>query len=78
MQQRPGAVFCAAITLIVAFVAWAALWRENLSGVMTAASNWSAANIGWAYLAVTSGCIVLLLYLGISRFGRIPPARRGR
>ncbi|MGO1409888.1 BCCT family transporter [Microbacterium sp.] len=71
MQQRPGAVFCAAITLIVAFVAWAALWPENLSGVMTAASNWSAANIGWAYLAVTSGCIVLLLYLGISRFGRI-------
>ncbi|WP_105565259.1 BCCT family transporter [Microbacterium halophytorum] len=71
MRNRPGAVFWAAIALIVAFVAWAALWPANLSAVMTAASNWSAANIGWAYLVVTTGCIVLMLYLGIGRFGRI-------
>lgn len=71
MRHRPGAVFWASIAVILAFVAWAALSPESLSGAMTAAINWATETVGWSYLVVTTGCIFLLIYLAASRFGRI-------
>lgn len=70
-KAKPGAVFWASIALVVAFVAWAMLSPDSLGGVMTTAMNWAAESIGWSYLVVTLGCIVLLLYLAVSRFGLI-------
>ncbi|WP_306455229.1 BCCT family transporter [Leucobacter celer] len=71
LRKRPSAVFWISVSLIGALVVWAALSPEQVSSVMTSASNWSAQNIGWAYLVVTLGCIVLMLYLGFGRFGRV-------
>lgn len=70
-RYRPGGVFYTSTVLILGFVLWASFWPEHLGATMSAASDWSAQNIGWAYLAVTTGCIVLMLYLAISRFGRV-------
>ena len=71
LKSRPGAVFWVSIGLIFAFVLWAALSPESLGGSMTSAMNWAAESIGWSYLVVTLGCILLLIYLAISRFGII-------
>ena len=71
LRHRPGTAFWASIALILAFVAWAALSPDTLSGAMTAAINWSTDTVGWSYLVVTTGCIFLLAYLAFSRFGRI-------
>ncbi|APX02496.1 BCCT family transporter [Arthrobacter sp. QXT-31] len=71
LRHKPGAVFWAAVGLIGAFTAWASLAPENLSAVMTAAMDWVAQSVGWSYLAVTLGCIGLLIYIGLSRFGTI-------
>ena len=71
LRKRPGGVFWVSIGLITAFVLWAALAPEHLSGTMSAASNWAAEHIGWSYLLVTGLCILLMLYLGFSRFGQI-------
>lgn len=70
-RYRPGIVFWVSISLIAAFVAWAAISPESLGGVMTGAINWSAESIGWSYLVVTLGCILLLVYLAFSRFGTV-------
>lgn len=70
-RHRPGAVFYVAVGIIVVFVLWASFAPEHLSETMAVASDWSALNIGWAYLTVTTACIVLMLYLAIGRFGRI-------
>ncbi|UBH04614.1 BCCT family transporter [Leucobacter sp. Psy1] len=70
-RGRPGVVFLVSVALIIAFVVWAAVAPERLGGVMTEASNWAAQNIGWAYLVVTGACIILMLFLGFSRYGRI-------
>ncbi|KUG60417.1 BCCT family transporter [Nesterenkonia jeotgali] len=70
-RSRPSGVFIVSVAALLSFVLWAALAPENLNLVMTAASNWSSQNIGWAYLVVTAGCIVLMIYLGLSRFGKI-------
>jgi choline/carnitine/betaine transport len=33
--------------------------------------DWVAQSVGWSYLVVTLGCIALLVYIALSRFGRI-------
>jgi choline/carnitine/betaine transport len=71
LRHKPGAVFWTSVGLIGAFTAWASLSPDSLSGVMTAAMDWVARSVGWSYLLVTLGCIGLLLYIAISRFGRI-------
>ncbi|MFV0435709.1 MAG: BCCT family transporter [Leucobacter sp.] len=71
LKSRPGAVFWISIALIAAFVAWAMISPDSLGGSMTAAMNWAAQSIGWSYLVVTLGCILLLVYLAMSRFGGI-------
>ncbi len=71
LRNRPGAVFWTSIALIAAFMLWAALSPESLGGAMTTAMNAVAASVGWSYLLVTLGCILMLLYFAFSRFGRI-------
>ncbi|CAG7613659.1 BCCT family transporter [Leucobacter soli] len=71
LKHRPGAVFWISIGLVIAFTLWAMISPETLGGSMTAAMNWAAASIGWSYLLVTLGCIILLVYLAMSRFGGI-------
>ncbi|PTT61342.1 BCCT family transporter [Arthrobacter sp. HMWF013] len=71
LRGKPGAVFWTSVGLIGAFTAWASLSPTSLSGVMTAAMDWVAQSVGWSYLVVTLGCIGLLVYIALSRFGRI-------
>ncbi len=71
LRGRPGSVFWTSVGLIGAFTAWASLSPSSLSTVMTAAMDWVAQSVGWSYLVVTLGCIGLLIYIAISRFGRI-------
>ncbi|GAB5079885.1 BCCT family transporter [Arthrobacter sp. AD-310] len=71
LRGKPGAVFWTSVGLIGAFTAWASLSPDSLSAVMTTAMDWVAQSVGWSYLVVTLGCIGLLVYIAISRFGRI-------
>ncbi|MGO1545278.1 MAG: BCCT family transporter [Gulosibacter sp.] len=71
LRSRPGAVFYLSIGFILAFVAWASISPETLGGAMTSAMNWASETVGWSYLLVAFGCIVLLIYLAASRFGNI-------
>ncbi|WP_448262398.1 BCCT family transporter [Microbacterium aurum] len=71
LRNRPGRVFWLSVSLISAFVAWAAISPASLSTVMTSSVNWVSSTVGWSYLLVTLGCIGLLVFLALSRFGRI-------
>ncbi|WP_129661330.1 BCCT family transporter [Rothia halotolerans] len=71
LRNRPGVVFWGSIVLIAAFILWAGVAPEVLGDVMTSIMNWAAGSVGWTYLLVTLGCILLMVYLAFSRFGRI-------
>lgn len=71
MRRRPGIVFWVSMGVLALFTGWAALWPDALGGTMTSAMDWVAQSIGWVYLIVPLGCIMLLVYLAFSRFGRI-------
>lgn len=70
-RERPGVVLWGSLGLVAAFVLWAGVSPASLSGSMTSAMNWAAGNIGWTYLLVTLGCILLLVYLAFGRFGGV-------
>lgn len=69
--KAPGSVLFISLSLIVVFVLWAAIAPQRLNALMSGASTWSAQYIGWSYLLVTLGCIVLMLFLAFSRYGGI-------
>lgn len=69
--HAPGSVLFVSLALVAVFVLWASLAPEHLSTLMSSASAWSAEYLGWSYLLVTGACILLLLYLALSRYGGI-------
>ena len=71
LRNRPGAVFWTSIALVAAFIAWAAISPDSLGNSMTSAMNWVAGSVGWTYLLVTLGCILLMIFLAFSRFGGV-------
>ena len=66
-----GAVFWGALAIIALFVTWATISATSLNDAMTSAMNAAAGSVGWLYLLVPLGCIGLLIYLALGRFGSI-------
>nr|WP_245192907.1 BCCT family transporter [Kocuria sp. JC486] len=58
--------------LIVGFIVWGFVDTASLTTVSTAALTWTMTNMGWAFNMLAVGLLVYLLYLAISRYGRIP------
>ncbi|MFD5002469.1 BCCT family transporter [Streptomyces mutabilis] len=65
-----GTVFWTSVGIATLFVAWAALFTENLQRVTTASLNWVTATFGWAYLLVTLAILLFLVVLAVSPAGR--------
>ncbi|WP_205745667.1 BCCT family transporter [Egibacter rhizosphaerae] len=66
-------------TVIAAFVVLGATAPELLGTLFDRAQAGIAASLGWYYILVVGGLLVLLVWLGASRFGRIrlgPPDSR--
>ncbi|GAA4511303.1 BCCT family transporter [Brevibacterium yomogidense] len=72
MRPRPvDAVFWGALSIIALFVLWASVSSTSLNDAMTSAMDATARSVGWLYLLVPLGCIALLIYLALSRYGTI-------
>ena len=70
-SRRPDGVFWVALGLIVAFTAWAGLAPEALAGAMGGAMKWTTETVGWIYLAVPLACVLTLILLAFSPYGRL-------
>ena len=66
-----GAVFWVSASVIVVFVAAAALSPTLVEAYATHILDLTARNVGWMYLIVTSAFVVLVFVLGGSRLGQI-------
>ena len=58
--------------LIVAFIGWGVVDTASLTAVSGAALNWTMLNMGWAFNVLAIGLLLYLLYIAVSRYGRIP------
>jgi glycine betaine transporter len=70
-RGRLGSVFWTSVVVAALFVAWAVIFTENLGEVTTSSLNWLTASFGWAYLVVTLGLLVFLVFLALSPYGDI-------
>lgn len=66
-----GWVFYTSVIVIAAFVVTAAREPEAVEQTAQAVLDITAANVGWMYLLVTSGFVLFVFFLAISKFGDI-------
>ena len=77
ITSRVGAVFYVSVALAVAFVLWGVFFTENLAGVFQTVLDYVINTFGAVYLLAVTGFLIFVLYLGLSRYGRIRLGRDG-
>ncbi|MET9213041.1 MULTISPECIES: BCCT family transporter [unclassified Nocardia] len=65
-------VFCATAIGALAFVAWGVLDDESLASAAGTAQKWVITNTGWLFVLVATTFVVFVIWLAVSRYGRIP------
>ncbi|MDO5743711.1 MAG: BCCT family transporter [Micrococcaceae bacterium] len=65
-------VFSIAAVLILGFIAWGVISTDSLKSVSDAALSWVVANTGWLFTSLVSLVLVYMIFLGFSKYGRIP------
>ncbi|WP_251050651.1 MULTISPECIES: BCCT family transporter [unclassified Microbacterium] len=68
-------VFGVALTLVVAFIAWGVFAGDNLAGTTSAALGWVVEYFGFFFTTIATIVLVFMLFVGFSRYGRIPLGR---
>ena len=58
--------------LIIGFIIWGVVATESLTEASTAALNWTMVNMGWVFNVLAIGLLSYLLYVALSKYGRIP------
>ncbi|TNC16657.1 BCCT family transporter [Georgenia sp. 311] len=64
-------IFFGAALLALLFVVGTILFTEQVDAAFAAASGWIMTNLGWFYVLGVTLFLVFLLYLAVSRFGRV-------
>ena len=75
--SRLGAVFYVSVFIAILFVVWGVFFSGSLEAFNTAAMAIVTTSFGWVYLIATTGFIVFLFFLALSRFGRIRLGNEG-
>lgn len=65
-------VFGVAAVLILGFVGWGVLSTESLKAVSDVALAWVVKNTGWFFSSLIAVVLIFMLFVGFSRFGKIP------
>ncbi len=68
-------VFGVPAALAIAFVVWGFVDAGSLDKASGKALTWVMDNMGWLFVLTSSGFVVFVIWLALSRFGRIPLGR---
>ncbi len=68
-------VFGVPAVLAVAFVIWGFVSTDTLSTAADKALTWTMDSMGWLFVLTASGFVVFVIWLALSRYGRIPLGR---
>ncbi len=66
-----GTVFYLSVVIISGFVTLAAVYPAEVERVAQQVLDFTANKMGWMYLLATSGFLVFVLFLGLSKFGNV-------
>lgn len=68
-------VFGVAVALMLAFIAWGVFAGDNLAGTSAAVLDWVIDYFGVFFTVIATIVLVFMLFLGFSKYGRIPLGR---
>ena len=68
-------VFGVSAAIAVAFLIWGFVSTSSLAKVSGDSLTWTMANTGWLFVVTSSGFVVFVLWLAMSRFGNITLGR---
>ncbi|MEV8250081.1 BCCT family transporter [Microbacterium sp. NPDC076768] len=68
-------VFGAAVAFTLAFIGWGVFAGDNLAGTSETVLNWVVEYFGFFFTTISTIILVFMLFVGFSRFGRIPLGR---
>ncbi|MFK4761469.1 BCCT family transporter [Microbacterium sp. ZW T5_45] len=68
-------VFGVAFALTIAFIAWGVFAGDNLAGTTKAVLDWVVEYFGFFFTTIATVILVFMLFVGFSRYGRIPLGR---
>ena len=77
-HERAGldkVVFGVSAAIAVAFLVWGFVSTSSLADVSGKSLSWTMANTGWLFVLTSSGFVVFVLWLALSRFGNITLGR---
>ncbi|WKN50647.1 BCCT family transporter [Nocardioides sp. Arc9.136] len=69
------AVFGVSAAIAVAFLVWGFVSTDSLASASGSALDWVLESTGWLFVLTASGFVVFVLWLALSKFGRIPLGR---
>lgn len=65
-------VFGVTALLALAFVAWGVIDHKNLKSVSDTMQSWVITNTGWLFVLVATSFVIYVIWLAVSRYGKIP------
>ena len=68
-------VFGVTAAIAVLFLIWGFVSTDSLASVSGQSLDWTIANTGWLFVLTSSGFVVFVLWLALSRFGNITLGR---
>jgi len=68
-------VFGTAAAVSIGFVVWGLLGTDSLGEASSKALDWVMTNTGWLFVLTTSGFVVFVIWLAMSKYGTIPLGR---
>ncbi|KRC57039.1 MULTISPECIES: BCCT family transporter [unclassified Nocardioides] len=68
-------VFGVAASISVAFVVWGLVGTSSLATASGHALDWVMTNTGWLFVLTSSGFVVFVIWLALSKYGAIPLGR---
>ncbi len=70
-------VFGVTAVIAVLFLVWGFVSTDSLASVSGDSLSWTMANTGWLFVLTSSGFVVFVLWLAMSRYGNITLGRDG-
>ena len=64
-------IFWISIALVSLFIIWGAFFPDNVGNVLSVINNYISNNFGWFYLLVTTGFVILALFLIFGPYGKM-------
>ncbi|PTR30477.1 choline/carnitine/betaine transport [Rhodococcus sp. OK519] len=65
-------VFGTAASAVAAIVVWGLVAPDNLESVTGDVLDWLVINMGWLFVIAASSFVVFIVWLALSRYGRVP------